>query len=719
MKAILVLAIVAYVSVALSCADTSTKKSATAGGVPSPTGANPFYAKSTLPFEYPHFDKIGDAHFAPAFGRGMADELREISAIANNPAAPTFENTIVAMEKSGDLLERATTVFFSLVSADTNDARKKLEAEFSPKLSAHNDAIYLNAKLYARIRTLHDARKTLGLDAEATRLIDRYHTRFVRAGARLRGADKAKLKAINTEMAELTTKFSQNVLAEVNDSAIVVDHLEQLDGLSKEQITAASEAAKARELDGKYVLPLRNTTGQPSNTYLKDRALRERIYKASLARGARGNEFDNTGVLARVARLRAERARLLGYPNHAAYVLSDETALTPEAVNQRLGQLAPTAVVNARREAADIQAIIRKEGGNFQAQPWDWSYYAEKVRQDRYAFDESQLKPYLELNRVLKDGVFYAAKKLYGITFKERTDLPVYHPDVRVWDVLDGDGKPLAVFIGDFYARSSKRGGAWMNAYVSQSRLLDRKPVVANHLNMPKPSTDQPSLMTWDEVITMFHEFGHALHGMFSDVTYPFFAGTSVPRDFVEYPSQVNEMWASWPEILKNYARHYKTGEPMPGELLQKVLAAQKFNQGFATTEYLAAALLDQRWHQLSPDEVPAAAGVMAFEAAALKKDGVDYALVPPRYRTPYFSHIMGGYSAGYYAYIWSEVLDADSVDWFKENGGLTRKNGDWFRSRLLSRGGSVDAMKIFREFRGRDPKIQPLLERRGLAGPK
>lgn len=683
--------------------------------MPNTTESNPFFAESSLPLKYPAFDKIKDEHFAPAFDRGMADHLKEIDAIAANTAPATFENTIVALEKSGQILDRSATVFFSLVGADQNDARKKLEADYSPKLSAHSDAITLNSKLFARIKKLHDTRTTLGLDAESVRLIERYHTNFVRAGANLSDADKAKFREINTELATLGTKFTQNVLAEVNASAIVIDDVKQLDGLSEEQIAAAAEAAKTRKLEGKWVLALQNTTGQPPTTYLKDRALRERLHKASVARGSRGNEFDNTKIVTRVTKLRAERAKLLGYANHAAYVLEDETALTPAAVNQRLSTLAPTAVANAKKEGAAIQAIIKKEGGKFTAEAWDWDFYAEKVRKDKYDFDEAQLKPYLEFNRVLNDGVFFAAKSLFGITFKERKDLPVYHPDVRVFDVFEADGKQLAIFILDPYARESKRGGAWMNAYVSQSRLLGNMPVVANHLNVPEPSEGKPALLTWDEVTTMFHEFGHALHGMFSNVQYPLFTGTNVPRDFVEYPSQVNEMWASWPEVLKNYARHYQTGEPMPQALVQKVLDTEKFNQGFATTEYLAAAMLDQRWHQLTADQLPDASGVVAFEAAALKKDGIDYALVPPRYRTTYFSHIMGGYSAGYYAYIWSEVLDADTVEWFKENGGMSRKNGDAFRKKLLSRGGSADAMVIFREFRGREPDIKPLLERRGL----
>ena len=683
--------------------------------------ANPFFGESPLPLHYPQFDRIQDSDFAPAFDRGMADELAEVAAIADNPAPATFDNTIVAMEKTGDVLDRATNVFFNLVGADTNDAREKLRADYAQRFSAHRDAIVLNPKLFARIKALYDGRDAAGMDAQDKRLVEKYYEDFVRAGANLSDADKARLKAMNAELAQLGTKFSQNVLAEVNASAVVVDTRAELAGLPDADVTSAQEAAKARKLDGKYVIALQNTTGQPPETYLDNRALRQRIHEASVARGSRGNEFDNTALVSRIMHLRLERAKLLGYPDYASFVLADETAKTPKAVNDMLGRLAPAAVANAKKEAADLQAMIDKEQAakgepTFKLEPWDWAYYSEKVRQAKFAFDESQLKPYLELDHVQQDGVFYAANQLYGLTFKERHDLPVYHDDVRVFDVFDKDGKQLAIFISDMYARASKRGGAWMNTYVDQSALTGNLTVVANHLNIPKPAAGEPTLLTWDEVTTMFHEFGHALHGMFSDVKYPYFSGTSVPRDFVEYPSQVNEMWSDWPSVLANYARHYQTGEPMPKALLDKVLASSKFNQGFATTEYLGAAMLDQRWHQVTDEaRIPAADGVMAFEAAALKQDGIDFAPVPPRYRTPYFSHIMGGYAAGYYAYIWSEVLDADSVEWFKQHGGLTRENGDHFRDTLLSRGGSKDALDLFRDFAGRDPWIEPLLERRGL----
>jgi peptidyl-dipeptidase Dcp len=675
---------------------------------------NPLLSESSLPYHSPPFDKIKDEHYPPAFEKGMADQLKEVEAIATNKEQPTFENTIVALERSGELLGRVDRIFSNLAGANTNPALQKTEKEMSPKLAAHQDAIHLNGALFARVQSLYDNRENLGLDPESKYLIERYYKDFVRAGAKLSEADKTKMKAMNAELAELQTTFAQNVLKEKNADSIVVNDRAQLDGLSETEIAAASAAAKADKKEGKFVIALQNTTGQPVLTSLKNRPLREKIMKTSLVRNSDDGEFDNRKVVLRTAQLRAERAALLGYANHAAYQLEDQTAKNVETVNKLLAQLAPPAVANAQREAADMQKVIDQEKGGFQLASWDWALYSEKVRQARYAFDESEIKPYFEINHVLLDGVFYAANKLYGITFKERHDIPVYQPDVRVFEVFDKDKKPLALFLADYYARPSKRGGAWMNSYVRESELLGTKPVVANHLNIPKPEPGKPTLLTYDEARTMFHEFGHALHGMFSQVKYPRFSGTSVPRDFVEYPSQVNEMWVSWPEVLKNYAKHYQTGKPMPAALLNKVLAAEKFDQGFKTTEYLAATLLDQAWHQLTPQEIPSDA--LAFEAAALKKAGVDVPTVPPRYRSAYFSHAFaGGYSAGYYSYIWSEVLDADTVEWFKQNGGLTRANGDHFRDTLLSRGGSDDAMKLFHNATGRDPYIEPLLKRRGL----
>jgi len=696
-----------------ACAGSGTPKGSDAAA------ANPLFTRSTLPYQYPPFDRIKDGHYRPAFEKGMADHRAEIDAIAANPEAPTFENTIVAMERSGQLLARVNTIFGALTSAHTNDALKQLDVEMSPKLQAHADAIYLNAALYERVRKLHEAGATLGLDAEGARLLEKYHTDFVRAGARLSEAQKTRLKAINEELATLGTKFSQNLQNDTNASAVVVDTRAELDGFSDEQIAAAAEAAKARNLPGKYVISLILPTPQPALTNLKNRALRERIHQAAVERANRGNEFDNKPVLARIVALRAERAALLGYPTHADYVLEVETARTKKAVNDLLAKLTPPAVANARREAADMQKLIDRQKGGFKLQAWDWAYYAEQVRKARYDFDESQMKPYFELNRVLQDGVFHMASQVYGLSFKERKDLPVYQEDVRVFEVFEEDGRALGLFIFDPYARESKRGGAWMNAYVSQNTLLGDAPVVANHLNIPEPPAGQPALLTFDEVNTMFHEFGHALHGLFSSVKYPYFSGTAVPRDFVEYPSQVHEMWVTWPEILKNYAKHWQTGAPMPQALVDKVKAAEKFNQGFTTTEYLAASLLDQAFHQL-PHGKADIADVTAFERDALRKAGALVREVPTRYRSTYFNHIFGGgYSAGYYAYIWSETLDADTVEWFKENGGLKRANGDAFRDKLLSKGGSVDAIELFRGFRGRAPDIEPLLERRGLKATK
>ena len=684
--------------------------------------ANPLFAESTLPLHYPPFDKIQDSHFGPAFDRGMEEHLAEIEAIANNPEPATFDNTIIPLEKAGELLSRTSRVFFNLAGVENNDEKKAIQAEYAPKLSAHRDAISLNADLYARIKSLYEQRNDLGLDAEAVRLVERYHTDFVRSGAELDDDQKARLKEINGEMAKLGTQFSQNVLAEVNDSAVLVDSRDALAGLTDEQIAAAAKAASDKGEDGKFLITLLNTTGQPPLAQLENRELRERIYNASIVRGARGNEYDNREIISRILTLRDEKAKMLGYDTYAAYVLADETAGTPKAVSDMLTQLAPAAVANARREGAALQAMIDREQAakgeeSFKLQPWDWAYYTEKVRADQYNFDESQLRPYFEMVSVLEDGVFFAMNKFYGLDFKRRTDLPVYNPDVMVYDVFDADGEQLAIFLFDPYARASKRGGAWMNSYVSQSGLTGDLPVVANHLNIPKP-TSGPTLMTWDEVTTTFHEFGHAVHGMFSNVEYPYFSGTSVPRDFVEFPSQVHEMWADWPEILANYAKHHETGEPMPQELLDKVIETSKFNQGFATTEYLAAAMLDQSLHRVNGDAIPSADEILDFETQALKDNGTDYYAVLPRYRTTYFSHIMGGYAAGYYAYIWSEVLDATTVQWIKDNGGLTRANGDRFRETLLSKGGSKDAMELFHDFTGQEPDINALLVRRGLDAP-
>lgn len=696
---------------ATAAADTA---SVTQKQTASKLAGSPFASASKLPYQYPAFDQIRNEHYGPAFTEGMRQHAAEIALIAGNHAAPTFDNTVVAMERAGQMLNRVSTVFFSLTGANTNPTLEALSRDLAPRLAAHQDQIFLNARLFQRISKLYEARVALKLDAESERLLERYYTDFVRAGAKLGDKDKQKLKSLNAQLASLSTTFSQNVLKETNASAIIVDSKADLQGLSEEEIASAAEAAKTRGLKDKFVIPLMNTTGQPFEASLANRALRQRLHEASVNRGSHGGEFDNRQVAIDLARLRAERATLLGYANHAAYGLEDETAKTTTAVNKMLGELAPAAVNNARAEGAELQKIIDAQQGNFKLAAWDWAFYTEQLRKAKYSFDDSQLRPYFELKNVLENGVFFAATRLYGITFKERTDLPVYHPSVKVYEIFDADGKSMALFIADMYARDTKRGGAWMNAYVEQSTLFGTHPVLANHLNIPQPPAGQPTLLTFDEVRTAFHEFGHALHGLFSNVKYPRFSGTNVPRDFVEYPSQVNEMWATWPEVLKNYAKHYQNGEVIPQSLVDKITAANKFNQGFATTEYLAASLLDQRWHQLTPAQIPKDA--LAFEADALKQAGVDFAPVPPRYRSTYFSHIFGGgYSAGYYAYLWSEVLDAESVEWFKENGGLSRKNGDWFRQQLLSKGGSMDPLESFRNFRGREPKIEPLLIRRGL----
>jgi len=687
---------------------------------PAAVAANALMHESTLAYQLPPFDQIHDADFAPAFDAGMAEHRREIDAIIHQTGAPTFENTIVAMERSGLLLDRVESVFFNLVASNTNPDLEKINAEYAPKLAAHNDAIVLDPALWSRVDALYQQRAQLGLDTESAQLLSRYHQRFVRAGAALPDESKARLKEINARLSALTTQFQQNVLKATKSGAVVVDDAKQLDGLSAEQVGAAAEAAKARGLDGKWLLTLQNTTIQPVLTQLKNRALRERVYQASINRGL-GGDADNTVVVSELVKLRGERARLLGYPTHAAYVLADETAGTPDAVNAMLRQLAPAAIGNAKKEAAEIQKLANLQAKTekakpFAIQPWDWAFYSEQVRKAKYSYDTADVKPYFELNHVLMDGVFYAAQQLYGLRFKERHDLPVYQPDVRVFEVFNEDGSSVGLFLTDYFARDNKRGGAWMNSFVGQSKLFGTKPVVVNNLNIAKPPAGQPVLLTFEEVTTMFHEFGHAMHGLLSNVRYPTLAGTAVPRDFVEYPSQYNEMWGRDPGVLAHYAKHYQTGAAMPKALFDKVLAAQKFNEGFRTSEYLASALLDQRWYQAPANTLPLAAGVAAFEAAALKADGVDYTLTPPRYHTTYFSHVFaGGYSAGYYAYLWSEVLARDTEHWFNTHGGLTRKNGDFLRANVLSRGRTEDPKVLFERFYGGPAEIGPLLEHRGL----
>jgi peptidyl-dipeptidase Dcp len=684
------------------------------GGSTTAAGTNPFFQESTLPFHAPPFDKIKDSDYQPAIEEGMKQQLAEVDAIANNPQPPTFDNTIVAMERSGALLTRVSHVFFGLTQADTNPNIQKVEEEETPKLAAHEDKIYLNPKLFARVKSIYDRRDKLGLDAEAKYLVERYYKNFVRSGALLSDADKTKLQALNQEEAKLTTDFRNKVLADTNDSAVVVDDKAQLDGLSDADIAAAADLAKERNLAGKYVIALQNTTRQPIVTFMKNRDLRERVLKASSERGGHGGENDTRAIVERLAQLRADKAKLLGYADYAAYSLDDQMAKTPQNAEKLLTDLVPAATAKARAEAADLQKMADAEGNHFKVDASDWQFYAEKVRKAQYDLDESQIKPYFLLDRVLKDGVFFAANKLYGVTFKERKDIPVYNPDVRVFEVFDADGSSLALWYADYFQRPSKSGGAWEDVFVDQNGLTGDKPVVYNIANFSKPAAGQPALLSFDDVTTMFHEFGHALHAMFSRTKYPTFSGTSVPRDFVEFPSQFNEHWALDPTVFANYAKHYQTGEPMPQSLVEKIRKAHTFNQGYDTTEYVSAALLDLAWHSLAPGSP--LQQVETFEPAALKHYKVDLAEVPPRYHTTYFSHIWGGgYSAGYYAYLWSEVIDDDAFYWFKEHGGLTRENGQRFRDMILSRGGTQDSAALYRAFRGRDPEVEPLLIERGL----
>src|SRR3989440_11301986 len=682
----------------------------------SAAAANPFFSESTLPFHAPPFDKIKDSDYAPAIEEGMKNQLVEIDAIANNPAAPTFANTLEAMERSGALLTRVTKVFFNLTTANTSDTLQKIKADEAPKLAAHSDAIFLNAKLFARVKALYDSRNSLKLDPESHYLVERYFKAFVRSGALLSEANKEILRGLNQEEAKLTTKFEDDVLAETNHGAVVIDNKADLDGLSENDIAAAAERAKELKLDGKWVIALQNTTQQPAMTFLKNRALRERLFQASVSRGNHGGENDTKAIVARLAQLRPQRAKLLGYPDYATFTLDDQMAKTPQSAEKLLTGIVPAATVKARGEAGRMQKLIDAEKGGFTLGPADWEYYAEKVWKGEYDLDDSQIKPYFELEHVLRDGVFFAANKLYGVTFKERKDLPVYQPDVRVFEVFDANGKSLALFYADYFQRSNKDGGAWQDSFVDQSGLLGTRPVVINVTNFTKPPAGQPTLLSFDDVTTMFHEFGHALHAMFANIRYPLLGG--VPRDFVEFPSQFNEHWALDPTVFANYAKHYQTGKPMPQALVDKIKRSRTFNQRYAVTEYVSAALLDMAWHSLPPDTP--AQDVNAFEAASLKRFQVDLAQVPPRYHTTYFSHIWdGGYSAGYYAYLWSEVLDDDAFYWFKEHGGLTRTNGQRFRDLVLSKGGTQDVATTFRNFRGRDPIVEPLLEERGLKGTK
>jgi len=714
--------VVLAAAISLALAACSGKESSqvtepTASTAPAPAAAanaNVLLSASPLPFQAPQFDKIQDSDFVPAFEEGMKQHLAEVRQIADSTEAPTFDNTFVPLEKSGETLKRVALTFFGVVQADTNDARQKIQEEMAPKLASHQDEISLDPKLFARIKTIYDARETLNLDAEQKRLVDRTYDQFVRAGAQLSDADKASLRKLNIEETTLSTQFHTKLVAATAAAAVVVDDKARLDGLSDSDIAAASEAAKGRKLDGKFVLALQNTTQQPVLASLKNRELRAEVLKASETRTEQGDANDTRDTIQRLAQLRAQKAKLLGFDSYAAYSLGDQMARTPAIAMKLLTDTVPAATNKARGEVAEMQKVIDAQNGGFKLAASDWDFYAEQVRKAKYDLDETQIKPYFELDNVLQNGVFFAANQLYGLTFKERKDIPVYNPDVKVYEVFDKDGSSLALFYTDYFKRDSKSGGAWMGNFVDQDGLSGTKPVVYNVANFTKPAPGQPALLSFDDVTTMFHEFGHALHGMFSNSKYPSIGGTSTSRDFVEFPSQFNEHWATDPKVFANYAKHYQSGEAMPQALVDKIQKARTFNQGYATTEYLAAALLDLGWHTL-PADAPLQ-DVGKFEADTLKKFKVDLAEVPPRYRTTYFDHIWGGgYSAGYYAYFWSEVLDHDAFEWFKENGGLTRANGDTFRAKILSRGNTVDLATLYRDFRGKDPSVEPLLENRGL----
>ena len=678
---------------------------------------NPFFEQSALPFQAPPFDRIKDSDFQPAIEEGMKRQLAEIAAIADNSAPPTFENTLAAMEKSGQLLTRVMDVFHALTGAsgaNTNETLQKVDEIEAPKLAAHHDEIYLNAKLYQRVEAIYEQRDKLALDGEALMLVEIYHHDFVHAGAMLSDSDKSKLRDINQQISTLETAFDKLLLAGAKAGALVVDDKSKLAGMSEGDIAAAAQDAVGRGVAGKWLLPLQNTTQQPALQSLDDRAVRQELFEHSWMRTERGDANDTRDTIATLAKLRAEKAALLGFPSYAAYVLDDQMANTPAAVEKFLTQLVPPATAKARGEARDIQAVINKDRQHFKLEPWDWDHYAEQVRKAKYDLDEDQIKPYFELNNVLENGVLWTATQLYGITFKERKDIPVYQPDVRVFEVTDKDGSPLGLMYFDYFKRDNKSGGAWMSNFVDQSKLVGTKPVVFNVANFTKPASGQPALLSYDDVTTMFHEFGHALHGLFADQQYPTLSGTNTARDWVEFPSQFNEHWALNRTVLKHYAVHYKTGEPMPQALVEKIKKADTFNQGYDLTELLAASQLDMQWHTLAAGAPKVE--VDAFELQALKNTHLNLAEVPPRYRSSYFLHIWAnGYAAGYYAYLWTEMLDDDAYAWFEKHGGLTRENGQHFRDTVLSRGHTLDYGEMFRAFYGNDPEIGPMLEHRGL----
>ncbi|MDR6868420.1 peptidyl-dipeptidase Dcp [Microbacterium resistens] len=677
--------------------------------------ANPLLLPSTLPYAMPEYAAIRPEHYLPAFRAGFAEHLDEVRRIASAAEAPTFENTMEALERSGALLERVAGAFYTVSSADATEDIQAVDEELAPLMAAHHDAIVLDSGLYRRVAAVREQVDGLGLDPEQRYLVERWHREMTLAGAGLEDDAKERLTTLNQRLSTLSTTFERNLLADTNDLAVVFDDVADLDGLAEGELSATARAAADRGLDGRYLVTLPLFTGHPYLSSLRNRESRRRIMEASRARAARGNQYDNRAVLAEIVSLRAERATLLGYPSHAAAVTADETAGTPEAVEEMLRRLAAPAARNAAAERQALQRIIETtESAPFPLEAHDWAYYTERLRAAEYDIDTAALRPWFEAERVLRDGVFAAATRLYGITFAERTDVTAYHADARVFEVFEEDGTPIGLYVLDLYTRDSKRGGAWMNPIVSQSRVRGTAPVVVNNLNVARPGDGRPTLLTLDEVTTLFHEFGHALHGLFAVVTYPHFSGTNVFRDFVEFPSQVNEMWILWPEVLDGYARHHETGEPLPADIVDRLRATEAFNQGFLTSEYLAAAWLDQALHRLHQGERIDDVGV--FEAAALAEIGLDDPAVPTRYSAPAFAHVFaGGYSAGYYSYIWSEVLDADTVEWFHENGGLTRENGDRFRHRLLGVGGAMDPLAAYRDFRGRDAEIAPLLKRRGL----
>ena len=684
-----------------------------------PSGAqfgpsNPFYAPSTLPLQAPPFDKIKDGDYQPAIEAGMAQQREEVRAIAENPDPPTFENTLVALEKTGQLFNRVNLVFNAVTGANLSPELEKLQEIEAPKLAAHRDAIFLDSKLFQRIETIYKQREPLKLDAESLRLVEYYYEEFIHAGANLSEADKAELKKLNEEESTLSAAFSNKLLAATKAAAYVTKDKSALAGLSDTRLKGAAQAAKDRKVDG-FVIPLQNTTQQPDLASLSQRGIRQAIFENSWNRAERGGANDTRDTIARMAQLRAQKATLLGFPSYGAWKLQDQMAKTPEAAVKFMDALVPGATAKAVAEGKDIQALIDAQKGGFQLQPWDWDFYAQQVRKAKYDLDEDQIKPYFELNNVLENGVFYAANQLYGITFKERHDIPVYHPDVRVFDVFDADGKQIALWYCDYFKRDNKNGGAWMDVFVNQSKLLGMQPVVYNVANFTKPAPGQPALIGFRDVTTMFHEFGHGLHGMFANTMYPALSGSQVARDFVEFPSQFNENWATYPSVFSHYAKHYQTGAAMPAELVAKVKKASKFNGGYALTEVVAAAELDMQWHTL-PGDAPLEK-VDDFEVQALKSKNLFLSTVPPRYRSSYFAHIwQDEYAAGYYAYLWSEMLDHAAFQWFEGHGGLTRANGDRFRQMILSRGNTEELGKMYSGWMGGEPSIEPMLKFRGLA---